>query len=218
MILVASLLLALATGVSAAYTNTTMAFTPDMDCTACIRAGFDYCINGSSKTLALDWNCSAHPVTPEYIMPSGGINNGYVCSGALKDQTNAIINGCRPYIEDADHRGPCGEYIVDLNSASFDTRIVKTWPTGASCTYRVISKCGYPVAVPNIKNPSFAGDYNVAYATLEGLDAAEEINGWEFETVMDSTGSGQSGDPSNAYVQLTDGFSKPKIADLNECK
>jgi hypothetical protein len=109
----------LATGAAASYSNATIPWRVDMDCTACIRSGYDYCINGTSKTQATQWNCSNHPVTPEFILPDGGKPNGYVCSGALSDQVNAIINGCRPYIADQEHRGLCGDYWIDLTTESF---------------------------------------------------------------------------------------------------
>jgi hypothetical protein len=48
--MIIALVALLATGTNAAYTNATMPWTVDMDCTACIRSGFDYCINGTSKT------------------------------------------------------------------------------------------------------------------------------------------------------------------------
>lgn len=185
-IAVAALLIATA---SAGYSNASVPYQVDMDCTACIRSGFEYCINGSSQTVATNWNCSASPVVPHFIMPTGGKDNGYVCSGALSDQTNAIINGCRPYIGDEAHRGPCGDYWIDLTQQSFLGKTVLKFPKGTACTYRVTSKCGYPVAVPNVKNAVIAGDYNIAYSTKEGLDAADELDGWVFNTTMDWTGS-----------------------------
>jgi hypothetical protein len=62
------------------------------------------------------------------------------------------------------------------------------------------------------------GDFNIAYATYEGLDAADELNGWEFETAMDWSGSYQTGNAADSYKLITDGSQKPMIADLNVCK
>ena len=34
---------------------------------------------------------------------------------------------------------------------------------------------------------------------------------------MDSTGSGQGGDASTSFIQITDGLTRTKIVDLNKC-
>jgi hypothetical protein len=73
------------------------------------------------------------------------------------------------------------------------------------------------MAIPNARNETITSDFDIAYATKEGLDAGEELNGWDFATVMDWTGSYQNGDATNAYKQITDGATKPKVTDLNEC-
>jgi hypothetical protein len=93
---------------------------------------------------------------------------------------------------------------------------VTKFPVGTSCTYRVTSKCGYPTGIPNIRNKTIANDFSIAYATIENLDAADELNGWEFETTMDWTGAYQSS-AANAYNLITDGATKPKVTDLNKC-
>lgn len=109
----------LTVGVTSQYTNATIPWNKDLDCTACIRAGYDFCLTGPTKTSATSWTCNFGRTSPEYVMPSGGLNNGYVCSNALNDQVNAIVNGCRPYIGDADHRLGCGDYWIDLTQNSF---------------------------------------------------------------------------------------------------
>jgi hypothetical protein len=109
----------LATSATADYTNATMPWNKDLDCTACIRSGYDFCLSGPNTTLAAEYTCNFHPTFPEYQLPGQGINNGYVCSYALRDEINAIVNGCRPYIADAAHRGLCGDYWVDLTTESF---------------------------------------------------------------------------------------------------
>ena len=90
-------------------------FDPFMDCTTCIRAGYDYCLyaDQSVNPLATKWGCFHDPVVPEFNISKGSTNAGYVCSGALSDQTNAIVNGCRQ--KDATVRNAaCGDYLVDL--------------------------------------------------------------------------------------------------------
>jgi len=44
---------------------------------------------------------------------TGGVPGGYVCSMGMKDQMNAIVNGCRPY-ENRNRGNYCGSYLVDL--------------------------------------------------------------------------------------------------------
>jgi hypothetical protein len=131
---------------------------------------------------------------------------------------NAIVNGCRPYKADAEHRGPCGDYWIDLTQNSFMEKVVNKFPVGTSCTYRVTSKCGYPIALPNIRNEIIAADFNIAYAAIAGIDASDELNGWEFLTTMDMTGSYQTGSKESAYKIISDGPNKPKIGNINTCR
>lgn len=57
----------------------------------------------------------------------------------------------------------------------------------------------------------------MAYATKEGLDAADELNGWEFLETMDWTGAYQTGGKDASYKIISDASTKPKVSNLNAC-
>ena len=101
--------------------NPLIKFAADLDCTSCIRGGFDFCIYGVTSTIGTNWDCNKDAKTPEYIIPNGGsVPSGYICSNAMEDQMAAIIGGCRPKINNPANN--CGDYLVDLNTQSLDAR------------------------------------------------------------------------------------------------
>jgi len=58
---------------------------------------------------------------------------------------NRIVNGCDAKLT----RAPiCGNYFIDATESNnfYEIREVESFPVGTSCTYRVVSTCGYPVA------------------------------------------------------------------------
>ena len=52
-------------------------------------------------------------------------------------------------------------------------------PFNTSCTYRAYSSCGYPVA-NMVTSGAITSDFDIAYATLDGVALDDEINGWNF--------------------------------------
>jgi hypothetical protein len=68
-------------------------------------------------------------------------------------------------------------------------RSVLDLPVNTSCTYRVMSTCGYPQAEWRVNDPKIAGDFDIAYATVDGLVPTNELDGWEFNYKTDWTGS-----------------------------
>ncbi len=82
--------------VNAVYMNADIPFMPDLDCTSCIRGGWNFCLeakNFENKT-ANSWGCEDKNRNPNAFLNSStaGVNSGYVCSRALLDEMNAIIN------------------------------------------------------------------------------------------------------------------------------
>lgn len=99
----------------------------------------------------------------------------------MKDQMNAIINGCRPWLNQ-NLKDDCGGYLIDLtgNSAFTLARSIQNIPVNSSCTYRVISNCGYPKAEYRIQNDTISNDFDIAYAFLDGVLRDDDLNGWNF--------------------------------------
>lgn len=199
-------------------------FAADLDCTSCIRGGYDYCIYGTSdgKTpTGNTWECLKEAKNPEYVFPSDGKPNGYVCSNAMASKTAAIIAGCRPAINQAKPESPCGSYAIDLSTVSaFDTRSIQSLPVGQSCTYRVFSTCGYPNAAVKILNPVIAQDFDINYAAEAGLGLDEDLaSDWKLDTKVEWEGAFGTG-TDDAMDFVSQGYSSPMIAkaDFDKCK
>ncbi len=177
----------------AQYTNSSAKYMVDLECANCIRSGNDFClyIGGQGNGTIVNWNCSAHPVTPEWnITSSGGVPGGYMCSKGMADQMNAIVNGCRPWLNQntVDY---CGSYFVDLtDSNSFPVgRSIEKMPANSSCSYRAISNCGYPEVEWRVHDPTIQSDFDIAWATMDNLDSGNELDGWEPEETTEWKGS-----------------------------
>ena len=50
-----------------------------------------------------------------------------------------------------------------------------TLGVGQSCVYRVHSKCGYPKAKTTVVDYQIAGDFDIAYASLDGLREDQDL-------------------------------------------
>lgn len=89
-----------------------------------------------------------------------------MCSGGMADQMNAIVNGCRPWLNQ-NLEDYCGSYFVDLTDSNNFTvgRSIEKMPVNTSCSYRAISNCGYPEAEWRVHDPIIQSDFDVAYAT-----------------------------------------------------
>ena len=145
-------------GANAAYQNAKIDFDPALPCTACIRGGHNYCvtIGGTQNGTIMSEGCEATSRgknNDSYIDPNGGVANGWVCSYALKDQMNSIVGACRPYSQQ-NLNDDCGSYFIDLslNNEFKVPRSVFDLPLLKSCSYRAISKCGYPQLSWNVND------------------------------------------------------------------
>ena len=140
----------LCSGILAQYQKAPIDFKSTLDCTSCIRGGFNFCvtIGGTVNNTITTEACQEENKVPEAQIDNkdpSGVANGYVCSRGLSDQMNAIVGACRPYANQ-NTNDDCGSYFVDLsNSNSFSVgRSVLDLPVNSSCTYRAFSTCGYP--------------------------------------------------------------------------
>lgn len=106
------------------------------------------------------------------------------------DEMNAIVGACRPYINQ-NHNDDCGPYLIDLtDSNSFNVgRSVQKLPVNASCTYRAYSTCGYPEVYFRVHNESYRGDFDVAWATNDGMTVDKDIDGFNRTWAPDWSGS-----------------------------
>lgn len=81
-----------------------------------------------------------------------------MCSKGYTDQMNAIVNGCRPYLNQVvgGLGDQCGAYFVDLtdNNEIVEGRTIIQMPVNSSCTYRVMTNCGYPEAEWRVQDPA----------------------------------------------------------------
>jgi hypothetical protein len=84
------------------WPNATIPFGENLSCETCVRGGYDYCIFRTfpSQTVhGMKRNCTSYPITPEINSVSTvEETDRWVCSGAFKDEVNAIINTCGAYI------------------------------------------------------------------------------------------------------------------------
>jgi hypothetical protein len=162
----------LASAVLADYSpNLEIPYAYDLDCTSCIRGGFDYCINGTvtgTTPLGTNWECNKLSQEPEIVWPKpDGTQSGYICSNAMKDQMAAIISGCRPVKNNIQQGYTCGNYMVDLTSEAFPQRQIKNMTVNQTCTYRAYTTCGYPAAAVSINNEIIMEDFDIVYASAD---------------------------------------------------
>ena len=177
--------------VVADYRNAPIAFDPTLDCTSCIRGGWNYCliIGGTGNGTITNWDCEDKDRQPNSFINNtdpSGVAGGWICSRALKDQMNSIINGCRPWMHQ-NYGDDCGSYFINLadkNDFSIG-RSIFDFPVNSSCTYRAWSTCGYPQASWRIHDEAIAEDFDIAFASMDGLQPTNELDGWEFEQTTD---------------------------------
>ena len=115
---------------------------------------------------------------------------------------NAIVGACRPWINQ-NHNDDCGPYLVDLSDSNSFTlgRSVQKLPVNASCTYRAVSKCGYPEVYFRVHNQTLQNDFDVAWATNEGMGPSDDIEGFDRQWTPAWNGSKHS-DANTEFYQL----------------
>ena len=193
---IAVALLLFSGSVMSQYVPANIKFDTSLDCTSCIRGGYNFCyeIGAGPNGTVTSWDCDNKDREPDnwYInkTSSGGVAGGWVCSHKFLDQMNAIVSGCRPQFNQ--NRGDdCGSYFVDLTQhAEFTVgRSIENFPVNSSCTYRALSTCGYPSAAWRVNKPDIAGDFDIAFAAMDDLTPTNELDGWEPKQVTDWKGN-----------------------------
>lgn len=199
--------------VNAQYMNSNATYLADMECANCIRSGNNFCLNigGNGTATIINWECSQNLTKGwEINNKSGGVPSGYMCSKGMDDQMNAIVNGCRPWLNQNTGEDDCGPYLVDLtdiNSAVVG-RSVQNMKVNSSCIYRAVSNCGYPEAQFRIHNATFHPDFDVAWATKDGIDSGDDLDGWEPKLRTDWNGSAHSAYKTEYYTLNELAFNK----------
>ena len=165
---------------TSAYDNTNVGYMPDLECANCVRGGYNYClwIGGQGTQTVLSWNCTQTDLQNGTSVGPGGIPESFYCSRGV-DQMNSIVGACRPWINQ-NVEDDCGPYLVDLsdNNAFTLGRSIQKLPVNASCTYRAHSRCGYPEVYFRVHNQTLQSDFNVAWATNEGMGLDQDIDGF----------------------------------------
>ena len=92
----------LCSDVLAQYQKAPIGFKSNLDCTSCIRGGYNYCvtIGGTVNNTIFKEDCEQKDRNPNVFInntDASGVASGYVCSRALMDEMNAIVGACRPY-------------------------------------------------------------------------------------------------------------------------
>ena len=185
----------LCSGVLAQYQKAPIPFQSSLDCTSCIRGGYNFCvtIGGAVNNTITTEDCEDKDRTPNVFINNtdpGGVANGYVCSNALSDQMNAIVGACRPYANQ-NLDDDCGSYFVNLsgNNTFSVGRSILNLPVNSSCTYRAFSTCGYPQVSWRANDVKIAEDFDIAWATMDGLQPSDELDRWNFTEMTDYRGS-----------------------------
>jgi hypothetical protein len=128
------------------------------------------------------------------------------------DQMNAIINGCKPYLNQ-NKDDYCGPYLMDLTeSNSFNLgQSIKDLPRNSSCTYRAVTTCGYPKAEFRIQNSTITNDFDIAWASLDGVQRDDDLgSGYNFNLTTTVNGAMQS-QASDSYTSLVADPNAPQI-------
>lgn len=178
----------------AKFTNQSIPFKEELDCAACIRGGYDFCIFRqfpNDTTHGMKRNCTSYPISPE-INSVMNVNetDRWACSGAFLDQENAIINMCDPADSDNNHRlDLCGQYLIDLEGDNRNvSRSIANLPLLSSCTYRVHTKCGYP-SMSIFSQQNISDEFDVSYTFYDDLTADQDINDWGFNSTSEQMGN-----------------------------
>lgn len=182
------------------YQNATIAFSSALKCESCIRGGYDYCSYSN-----LDRNCSQSVVQPS----SSDQHNCTINTDSSEPQTDqitAIVQYCEAIYQKARHPD-CGDYLVKLTNSSNQSsgpqfRSIKNLPVGTSCTYRANSKCGFPQAKFTMVNFEIDGDFDIAFASLDGMRVDEELTFYNPHTQTDWNGTMQSDQFPNKFAQM----------------
>jgi len=112
---------------------TTVTFAATLACGGCIRGGNIFCLGSGAKVnkcCRTETECSVEL-----------LDKAYTCSNSVKSQFNRLYKICAK----AQTAAVCGRSNVNLQAINATDAInITNIPVGSSCTYRVMSKCGFP--------------------------------------------------------------------------
>jgi hypothetical protein len=113
--------------------STTVTFAANLACGACVRGGNIFCLGSGAKAnkcCRSTTECSAEL-----------IDRAYTCSNTVTSQFNRLFKICSRTQSNA----VCGKSNVNLQALNATDAInITALPVGQSCSYRVLSKCGFP--------------------------------------------------------------------------
>lgn len=113
-------------------TTSSVAFSSTLACGGCIRGGNIFCSkNGNSPICCKTATDCATQIA----------DKTFTCSNTVSSQFNRLVKICAKN----QPAGCGGKTNINLNSVGENQQINATAiPVGASCSYRVMSKCGFP--------------------------------------------------------------------------
>ncbi len=105
---------------------------------------------------------------------------------------NPIINSCEPQKNNLEDQ--CGSYFVNLteNRYSFDGRDIGRMFLNSSCTYRVMTTCGYPSVQVYFKLRLYDTDFDIAWATKDDVGLEDDLDKWDQGLKTEWNGSFQT--------------------------
>ena len=122
--------------------STTVTFASTLPCGGCIRGGNIFCAGPSaakpSKCCKTATECATEIADKTYL-----------CSNTVKSQFNSLYKVCTK----SQSAAVCGKDKINLQAVDASEAInITALPVGSSCTYRVMSKCGFPAFDANNTN------------------------------------------------------------------
>lgn len=123
------------------------------------------------------YTCDMIDRKPNVLKNSTPAENGYFCSLAHRDQMNSLVNICGMQEKNTSVE-QCGKYLVDLSRKN-DFRVphaITKFPIGTWCSYKVVTKCGYPSVSFSIDDDTTAEDFDIAYATMENFNKTRDFD------------------------------------------
>ena len=113
--------------------STTIPFASTLACGGCVRGGNIFCLGSGAKANKC---CRTEAECAVEIA-----DKAYTCSNTVRSQFNRLFKICSRSQTNA----VCGKSNVNLQAINATDAInITNIPVGSSCSYRVMSKCGFP--------------------------------------------------------------------------
>ena len=116
--------------------NVTVAYNASLQCGQCIRGGFIGCVKGTNFKCCDTVACVDADKT-------------FTCTNKVKSQFNRLYSTCNRVQSNA----VCGKSFINLEAVGNNDKVdISNLTAGASCAYKVFSKCGFPAFDINATN------------------------------------------------------------------